>query len=155
MKNYVLYLIALLVIGNAFAQLPDREIICTKYDELTRFNLPEAATGKINFLIFADDFRSWRMSGRPYHPDQFAYNRPSGLRVINTCGQEIADKDIPGSRYTDFVWSHSGKYLIFGIYVNGIFRLDVETGELVEVINSETSLLNQNRRKKTIKFVAT
>lgn len=121
-------------------ELPDVDLLFTKNSEIYRVNVREATAGVLRETLLAEDFAGRFIRRRPHHEDQFAYAKANGLVVMDRCGQKIIDFTRPGTGsgfHNDFVWSHSGQFIIYGVY-NGVFngspdpginRLNPNTGE--------------------------
>ncbi|MFH1366642.1 MAG: PEGA domain-containing protein [Patescibacteria group bacterium] len=86
-----------------------------------------------NLKTLASDYKN-DGNGLVMSPDGkcLAYGNGSGIRVINSEGQE--EYLIPyTNRANDHTWSHDSRYLVWGVYTPGIYRYDTETKAVARI----------------------
>lgn len=130
-------------------EIPDLDLVFTKNEQIYRINMRQAASGLIRHVLVANDFAGYFIHRRPRTKDQFAYCRKTGIVVMDRCGQRIIDYQRAGSGFhVDFVWSHSGRYLIYGVYVTspapGIERLEPDTGNTMRLVATKGFTYDHN-----------
>lgn len=152
LKFYLAILLGIVGLAPVGAQdevvlpgLPDTEIVFSQNAEIYRLDLDDSLSGKIRRTLLAKDFAGAYIRRRPGHPGQFAYAKRDGFVVMDRCGARVLEVTRPGTGsgfHYDFVWSHSGRYIAYGVYSGvfngspdtGVNRLDVDTGETVRLV---------------------
>lgn len=68
------------------------------------------------------------------------YAGRNALMVLDAQGNVIGSyPDYVGERSNDFSWSPDSRYVLFGRYWAGIFRLNLETGEIIHLYQSRSA----------------
>lgn len=119
--------------------IPDVRIAFTEVDSVYWFNLNEVDGGKVRTKCLSwvyyygyNNLIKWSPNGQ-----YLAYAWDLGIVVydfITGNGKGLIKRDVVGSRFYDFSWSNGSRFVVFGEYTRGIYRVDVMDTEVYEKI---------------------